>query len=178
MSNILSKIMDGIQFIAPTVANLVVPGSGPLLHTIMRTVTGDDENADIEQVARKIDQNPELFLQVQNQAMAHELAMAKVEAAKLETVNKTMRAESKSEHWPQWSWRPFNGFLYPLAIIWIYAILPLSDVTIPKVPLEVWLLWGSILGIATVGRNKQKKIAAGDASPGLFANAIKAIRGQ
>ena len=34
-----------------------------------------------------------------------------VEARTIESVNATMQAEGKSEHWMQWSWRPMNGFV-------------------------------------------------------------------
>ena len=44
--------------------------------------------------------------------LAFKLAMAEVEQ-----VNKTMRAESQSEKWPQYSWRPFCGFVYGLSFL-------------------------------------------------------------
>lgn len=51
-------------------------------------------------------------------------------AAKLEeveqqlpiAVNQTMQAESKSEHWPQYSWRPFWGFVSGLAFLFVVVL--------------------------------------------------------
>jgi len=88
-----------------------------------------------------------------------------------------MRTESQSEHWPQYSWRPFNGFSFPLAIISIYFVLPYLSKTVPVVPQLVWLGWLSILGVATWDRGKGKRAASGDVGgKGLIANAIDAIR--
>jgi hypothetical protein len=108
------------------------------------------------------------------------LDRARIESAeRLETirqVNMTMRAETKSEHWPQWAWRPFNGFLFGAAIVAIYFVLPLIKVEIPDVPVAIWLLWGSILGVATIGRNQEKRAAAGDTAPGMLQQFLTAIK--
>ena len=175
--DILSKLFDGIKAVAPTVANVVVPGSGPLLHTLMRAVTGDGPDISIEAVAQKIEADPKLFLELQAKSMDHEARMADIEAKNLATVNATMQAESKSEHWPQWLWRPFNGFLFGLAVILIYFVLPLAGEEIPAVPQWIWIGWGAILGVTTWDRGKEKRAKAGDIETGLLAGAIKAIRG-
>ena len=178
MSNIVSKIVDGIKAVAPTVGNLIVPGSGPLVHSLMRAVTGDGPEAPIEQVARTIEADPQLFLELQAQAMEHESRMAEIAARNLATVNQTMRAESESEHWPQYSWRPFNGFSFPLAVILVYFLLPLLGKTVPEIPQWVWVGWLSILGVATYDRGKEKRARVGENKTGLIAGAIKAIRGE
>ena len=176
--NILSKIVDGIKMVAPTVATIVAPGSGPLVHALMRAVTGDGPETPIEKVAAKIEADPKLFLELQTKAMDHEARMAEIDARKLATVNATMQAESKSEKWPQYSWRPFNGFTFPLAVICIYFVLPLIERTVPAVPQWVWLGWLSILGVATYDRGKEKRAKAGEQKTGLLAGAISAIRGN
>ena len=174
------KVISGIKSVAPTVAGTVangfVPGSGSMVENLMRSVTGDNDS-DIETVAGKICSDPNLFLQVQSRAMEHEEKMADIEAKKLESVNQTMREESKSEHWPQYSWRPFNGFSFPPVIFCIYFILPLLGKTVPDVPYWIWAGWLSILGVATWGRNQLKRTKAGEQSPGIIANTINAIRG-
>ncbi|MDH5524460.1 MAG: holin family protein [Desulfobulbaceae bacterium] len=175
---ILSKIINGIAAVAPTVANMVVPGSGPVLHNLMRSVTGASPDTPIDQVAAEIDAHPELFVELQRAAMDHEVRMAKVEASKLAVVNATMQAEAKSEHWPQYSWRPFNGFLYGIAVVAIYFVLPLIGKVVPPVPEFIWVGWGAILGVTTWGRGKEKRAKAGDIRPGMIESAIKAIRGN
>lgn len=177
MSNVFKKIVEGVKIVAPTVANLVVPGSGTVLDGLMRAVTGDGPDTDIEAVAGKIAADPALMVQLQEKAMDHEAKLAEIEARKLESVNATMREEAKSEKWPQYSWRPFNGFAFPLAVLLIYFALPVADKTVPDVPQWVWAGWLSILGVATWDRGKEKRAKAGEEKTGMIAGAIQALRG-
>jgi Holin of 3TMs, for gene-transfer release len=178
MNKTLSKILGGVAAVAPTVANLVMPGSGSLVHTLMRTVTGDGPETPIEKVAAKIEADPKLFIELQRLSMDHEARMEEVKAKKLATVNATMQVESKSEHWPQWLWRPFNGFLFGISIVSIYFILPICKVPVPAVPEWIWIGWGAILGVTTWDRGKEKRAAAGEIKPGLITGVIKAIKGD
>lgn len=177
MSNVFEKILSGVKAVAPVAANLVVPGSGTLVEGLMRAVTGDSEATPIEAVAEKIAADPALMVQLQEKAMAHEAQLAQIEAAKLASVNQTMQAESQSEHWPQYSWRPFNGFAFPLAVVLIYFVLPICKAPVPEVPYWVWAGWLSILGVATWDRGKEKRAKAGESKPGLLEGTIKALRG-
>ena len=174
--SILSKIIDGVAAVAPTVANMVIPGSGPVLHDLMRSVTGDPPGTPIEQVAAKIDADPALLLKLKQVAAQKEIRLAEIAHDDLESVNETMRAESKSEHWPQYSWRPWNGFWYPVAVIAIYFGLPCLGKPIPDVPIYIWLGWGAILGVTTWHRGKAQRAAAGDT--GMVAGLVKAIKGD
>ncbi|MDH5525560.1 MAG: holin family protein [Desulfobulbaceae bacterium] len=176
--NFLNKLLGGIEAIAPTVANLVVPGSGPLLHDLMRSVTGDAADTPIEQVAAKINEDPKLFLELQRLAMDHEVKLHRIEAQKMATVNATMQAEAKSEKWPQYMWRPFNGFLYGLAVIAIYFLLPLAGKTVPDVPQFIWIGWGAILGVTTWDRGKEKRVKVGEQRTGMIVGMINAIKGK
>lgn len=176
MGNVLNEIVDGIKNIAPTVANLVMPGTGPLLHTLMRAVTGDGESP-IEKVAETIKADPKMYLELQRVSADREVRIRECESKDLETVNITMRAEGKSEHMPQWLWRPFNGFLFPLAIIAIYFVLPWTESEVPDVPQWIWIGWGAVLGVTTWDRGKEKRLKAGENGLGIIGNAIKAIKG-
>lgn len=175
--SVLNSLIEGLSAIAPTVANLALPGSGPLVHSLMRAVTGDGPDTAIDQVADKIAADPALMVALQQAAMEHELNLARLEVEKLAVVNATMQAEAKSEHWPQWSWRPYNGFLFGTSVVLIYFILPALDKTVPSVPEWIWMGWAAILGVATWDRGKEKRIKAGDSNEGLLASAIKAIKG-
>ena len=177
MSKVLSKIMDGVAAVAPVAANFIVPGSGSLVHTLMRRLTGSGPDTPMDEVAEKIAADPALYLELQKQAMAHEAQLAQIEAQKLETVNLTMRQESVSEKWPQYAWRPFNGFTYPLSVMLIYFLLPLCGKAVPEVPQWIWIGWLSILGVATWDRGKEKRVKAGEAKTGMIASTIDAIRG-
>jgi hypothetical protein len=177
MSSVFEKILTGVKAVAPVAANLVVPGSGTLVEGLMRAVTGDGPETAIEAVAEKIAADPVLMVQLQEKAMEHEARLAEIEAKKLESVNATMRAESTSEKWPQYSWRPFNGFTFPLAVLLIYAALPAFGKSVPDVPQMVWVGWLSILGVATWDRGKEKRAKAGESKSGLIEGTIKALRG-
>ncbi len=178
MENILEKVLGGVKAIAPTVANALLPGSGMLVHGIMRAVTGDDPETPIEEVAQKIANDPKLALELQTKVMDHEVRMAEIDAKKMATVNQTMQAEAKSEHWAQWSWRPFNGFLFGISIVAIYFVLPLVGKNVPEVPQWIWIGWGTILGVTTWDRGKEKRAKVGEKKTGMIASAINAIRGK
>lgn len=81
------------------------------------------------------------------------------------------------EHWPQYSWRPWTGFWFPLAVVAIYFVLPLLGKPVPTVPTAIWAGWLCILGVATAGRNREKHLKAGASPDGAIAGAIKAIKG-
>jgi len=89
-------------------------------------------------------------------------AQANADAARITAVNQTMQAEAKSEHWMEWSWRPFNGFLFGLAVVGCYIVLPALKIPVPSVPEWVWIGWGSILGITTWHGGVTDRLKAGD----------------
>ena len=77
MNAILKKIIQGVAAVAPTVANIAVPGSGTLVHDLMRAVTGDNDSVPIDQVAQKIQQNPALMVELQRLAVEREIGLAR-----------------------------------------------------------------------------------------------------
>jgi hypothetical protein len=81
------------------------------------------------------------------------------------------------ERWPQYSWRPWCGLWFPVAVILIYFVLPVQGKAVPAVPTIVWIGWLAILGVSVLGRNKEKVIKAGGNAEGFVASAIKAIKG-
>ncbi len=80
--------------------------------------------------------------------------LAELESRNVEAVNKTMQAEAAAEHWPSYSWRPYNGFLFGTTIFGCYFLLPLFKIPPPVIPEFVWIAWGGILGIASYFRGK------------------------
>jgi hypothetical protein len=174
---ILDTITNGLKAIAPTVAGTIIPGSGPMVHTLLRLAAGSDQQTPIEQVAEQVAADPAMLFELQKLAMGQEITMAQIQVQQLAVVNATMQAEGKSEHWPQWSWRPYNGFLFGTAVVLIYFVLPALGKPVPAVPEWIWMGWATILGVATWDRGKAKRIEAGDKSGGLLVSAIKAIRG-
>jgi len=178
VSKVLDAIVDTVKAVAPAVANTIIPGSGPLLHTLIRQVAGDPPETPIEAAAAKVVADPQLYIELQSRIMDHEARLAEIDSRRLESVNQTMREESRSERWPQYSWRPYNGFLYGTTIFFVYVVLPLCKVPVPDVPQWVWIGWGAILGVTTWHRGKEKRIKAGDNRPGMIEGVIKAVRGS
>ena len=54
---------------------------------------------------------------IKKSEMQHEEKIAEINANELNTVNSTMQAESKSEHWIQWFWRPFVGIIFAFILL-------------------------------------------------------------
>lgn len=117
-------------------------------------------------------------LQLKFQTLANELALGleREYTAQLAIINQTMQQESKSEHWPQWGWRPFWGFISALAflVVCIFvcqlgkeAIAAKDANAIGMIPVVVgafttlFAVPGAILGITAWGRNKLKEGVAG-----------------
>ena len=98
-------------------------------------------------------------LQVQLEEIAARLEEGEnaVEMATIESVNRTMQAEAKSEHWMQWAWRPFVGFIFGFTFFGVYFILPLAKIPLPTIPSEAWLMLGAVLGVASWHRGAQKR---------------------
>ena len=176
---------------APLLGTVLGGPAGGAIGTVVGNMLGAEDAENPEKIMAAIQADPEaakklIEFQMQQQVKLQELALAKAQAESEERitaireVNLTMRAEAKSEHWPQWSWRPFNGFMFPLAVVLVYFVLPLANVSVPNVPQWIWVLWCSVLGVATMGRNRQKNMQAaaanGGQNYGLIGQMIQAIK--
>lgn len=82
-------------------------------------------------------------------------AIAEFNTRALEAVNKTMQAETASEHWPTYSWRPFIGFMFGLYIasMWLLPFFGKQPVSISA---DLTLSIGAILGVASYFRGKMQ----------------------
>lgn len=187
-----STLIDSVKGVAPTIigtaVNTVVPGAGgiasDLVGGIMRDITGDkevsgDAQKDLDRMAQAIMADPEKTLEFTKAMGAKEVELAKIQAQteqhyESETTTR-MDNEGKSEHWPQWSWRPWNGFLYPVAIILVFFVLPLCGKIVPTNAYPVFLLWGGVLGVSAHHRGKGKREAAGTVDNGLMGGIINKL---
>src|SRR4030067_595017 len=61
--------------------------------------------------------DPEQQMKIQQAMQDYEVKMSDIAAKQIESVNATMREESKSDHWIQFSWRPTIGFTFAAVII-------------------------------------------------------------
>src|SRR3972149_3602937 len=98
-------------------------------------------------------------------SLAEQLAKGEfdIELASIQSVNATMQAEAKSEHWMQWSWRPTVGFPFSGVIINNYILVPylakfgVLPLTIPG---ELWTAMLVVLGVAAGTRGYEKIMKA------------------
>lgn len=83
------------------------------------------------------------------------LEEGKVLQAQMETVNATMRAETQSQHFISYAWRPIIGFTFAFVIINNYIVIPyLAPYGIVPInmPSEIWNAILVILGAASALR--------------------------
>ena len=84
--------------------------------------------------------------------------------AQMETINKTMQEEAKSEHWITYSWRPILGYTFAAVVVnnyILYGYLAQYGVQQIDIPVELWGAILVILGAASALRGyKQVKEAS------------------
>jgi hypothetical protein len=150
---------------APLLGTLLGGPAGGAIGGIISSVLGTGNSAD--EVSAALATNPDAAVKLRQiesdqQTKLAELAadQAKAEiagAAQVVTaVNQTMQSETKSDHWPTYTWRPFIGFVTGAMVFGIYFVLPLAKLPVPAVPDSVWLMLGGILGVASFFRGKMQ----------------------
>lgn len=137
-------------------------------------------------VAAALQSNSEAALKLQQlladkeiklQQMIADQALAQITAdvEALKSVNETMRVEAGSEHWAQYSWRPFIGFCFGLAFLVVSALAcvlaylatlggkPEAIAAIPQLVgafSTLFAIPGAVLGVSAWHRGVQKVEAA------------------
>lgn len=124
---------------------------------IAKAVTGAN---DLAQAEKSLKENPELILAYEKALYAHEKVMLQEETRRIQAVNASIQVEARSEKWPQYSWRPFNGFLFGITIFFGYIGLPLFGKEPVAIPEFVLMAWAAILGVTAWHRGKSKTEAA------------------
>jgi len=127
---------------------------------IATAVTGKSNGA---AALEELKVNPDLVIAYRKALLDQEIEFQKLMVQNATDINTTMQAETKAEHWPSYSWRPFNGFLYGGTIFAVYFLLPLLKQPVPVIPSEVWLGWSAILGVASWFRGKAQADPNNDA---------------
>ena len=97
-----------------------------------------------------------LLAQVETEKQKTLVALAGIDAQIIASVSATMQAESKSEHWLQYSWRPLGAYLFYGLLIHNYVTGPyvqhyLGVVPI-QIPMEVWYIFLALLGVTAYTR--------------------------
>lgn len=148
---------------APVVGGILGGPAAAAVGTIIASVLGTENspdavdamltgNPDAMVKIRQIEANRQIELQtLYVQAEGNRLA---ADTAQIVAVNTTMQDETKAEHWPSYTWRPFNGFIFGTMFIGVYFVLPLLHIAVPLVPTEAWIAMGAVLGVASWFRGK------------------------
>ena len=142
MSIISDLIGGGLQGIASGAADII------------KTFKADPNK--LVEAEQKIKELENKAREISNQLV---IAIEQEHSKQLETVNATMREESKSEHWLQWSWRPAVGFLFITMCLNNYVILPYlksKGLQAVEIPSEVFMAILAILGVASWHRGVKK----------------------
>lgn len=148
---------------APVLGGLLGGPAGGAIGSIISSVLGTGNTPD--EVAVALASNPDAAVKLKQiekerqvelqtllvQAEANRLA---ADTQVIVAVNATMQAETVSEHWPTYSWRPFIGFMTGIMAFGCYFVLPLLKIPVPTVPETVWMMFGGILGVASWFRGK------------------------
>lgn len=139
---------------APMLGSLLpIPGAG-MAGQLIANAFGTENTPDAIHNAIKADPDAAIKLakiEADNSTMLQQELTKRIQA-----VNETMRAEAKSEHWMQWSWRPFVGFIFGFSFLGVYFILPLAKIPVPVIPTEAWMMIGAVLGVASWHRGAAK----------------------
>jgi hypothetical protein len=178
----LKALTGVIKTVAPVAANVVLPGAGGIVGGLIDEVLPGDKG-DAEAKAQMIMENPGLLAELKTKAMDLDAKIAEEVTKNRKDVNETMRKELQAGNWWQKGWRPFNGYMFPLAVIAVYVGVPVFNLYAPSplyrleidVPEMLWIGWLGILGIAVHGRNQEKfeAKAKGKDLGGLLSKFIK-----
>jgi hypothetical protein len=148
---------------APMLGTLIGGPAGATAGAIVASVLGVGNTPD--EVSQALTINPDAAVKLKQieatrqvdlqtlvvQAESNRLA---ADTATIAAVNATMQAETQSEHWPSYSWRPFVGFIFGIMFLGTYFVLPLMRLPVPVVPVEAWFAIGGVLGVASWFRGK------------------------
>ena len=155
---------------APLLGDLLpIPGAG-IAGKLIASAFGCDNTPDA--IAQAIAADPDAGIKLatieSNNRAALEGQLIAAETSRIQSVNQTMQVEAKSEHWMQWAWRPFNGFLFGITLFMVYALPSIINTLVPifadkwtavavaHVPEVVFMAWGAVLGVTAWHRGKNK----------------------
>lgn len=131
-----------------------------------------------------IQQDPEAVVKLRQVELRHaerleEISLESIqcavqaESSRIQAVNLTMRAEAGAEHWPQYSWRPYWGFVSATAFLVVCVFVcilgyqaviggkPEALSMIPQLVTSMAALFaipGAILGVTAWHRGKAQRL--------------------
>ena len=174
-----SKVVGMIAGAAPLVGSLFGP-AGTAVGTVasagiklVASALGCEPTQ--EAITQVITADPNALLKIKELEINGKVEIQKLiiagETAGILAVNATMQGESKSEHWPQYSWRPAWGFSSALAFLFVCilvcilawnAVIGKDAAALGQIPLIIgafatlFSIPGAILGIASWKRGQMQ----------------------
>jgi hypothetical protein len=147
---------------APILGTLLGGPAGAAVGGLVASALGTGNTPD--EVSQALAINPDAAIklkqieadrQVHLQELLVQAAGAEIAAsvAAIQSVNTTMQAEAKADHWPTYSWRPAIGFVFAAYIASLF-LLPLLDKQPVTLSADMTLAIGGILGVASWFRGK------------------------
>jgi hypothetical protein len=195
------KVREAIVDYAPLAGSLLLPMGGGAIGTLIASVLDVKDEPDAILEAIKNDPNAVLKLrqwEIENKTEIHKLKFAaetrriEEETKQKRTVNETMIAEAKSDHWWTSGWRPYWGFISGTAFfvvvcaICYFVILAIKTkdsnllLVLPQVVMAIAALFsipGAILGVSAWHRGKMQRIQAGELpGKGIINNVIEKLK--
>ena len=188
----LKQIASDIAEYAPMLSGLVGGPAGAAVGTgisILASALGVKPEPDAISTALKTD--PQAAAKVKQAELENQVELRKLlvqarqnelaaDTQRIQTVNETMQAEGKSEHWAQWLWRPYNGFMFGTTLFCNYAVpalvnslvlpwfhTPPPQITPGIIPEWVFIAWGSVLGVTAWHRGVMQRIKASGVSQAI-----------
>ena len=160
-----TDIGSDIARAAPVLGTLIGGPAGGALGALVASALGTPN--DPAAVQQALATNPDAAVKLRQIEADQSVALQKLltdqaanaiaaDTARIQAVNATMQAESKSDHWPTYSWRPFIGFLFGIMTAAVYFVLPLLHEPVPSIPAEVWMAYGAVMGVASWYRGKMQ----------------------
>lgn len=169
-----SAVGKAIANFAPALGSVIGGPLGGGIGAMVAKAFGVENEPDAVMAAIK--QDPDAAVKLQKIQSDERVSIERIQSEQtieiLQAVNETMRAESKSEHWAQWGWRPFWGFISGAAFFVVCCFVcylayeaisgkkPEAMAMIPQLIGSFTLLFGvpgAILGVASWHRGKQKR---------------------
>jgi len=150
--------------VAPMLGTLIGGPAGAVVGGLVASALGVGSTPD--EVSQALATNPEAAVklkqieadrQVRLQELLVQAASAEITAASaaIQSVNTTMQAEAKADHWPTYSWRPAIGFVFAAYVASLF-VLPLFDKTPVALSPDMTLAIGGILGVASWFRGRMQ----------------------
>lgn len=186
MSKTWDKVKRGLAGAAPLLGTVLGgPGGGALGTLVAGALDVKDEP---DAIAAAIEgASPEQIVQLKQLEMEHKagierlmveqaIAKAKAEASKIESVNTTMRVETKAEDpWTR-RWRPFWGYMSGTAFFILVCCIGYFVATaeasflkeLPGIITALAVLFsipGAILGVSAWHRGVKQRVEAGEQKP-------------